>query len=169
MVKMKTIMKKRTQRPLFIIDIAIPRDFDPQIRKLKNVHLKNIDDIKKITDRNLEKRKKEIPKVMSIINDGIQSFLDWQKAFKLNPIIKALIKKLDAIQKEEIEKNRERLSEKELKKLNVIAQNISKKILHSPITKLKEMKDDIHHGKTKLELIIELFDLKDELESMKKL
>ncbi len=167
--ELKTIMKKRTQRPLFIIDIAIPRDFDPQIRKLKNIHLKNIDDIKKITDRNLEKRKKEIPKVMSIINDGTQSFLDWQKAYKLNPIIKALIKKIDTIQKEEIEKNRERLSEKELKKLNAIAQNISKKILHSPITKLKEMKDDIHHGKTKLELIIELFDLKDELESMKKL
>ena len=109
-----------------------------------------------------------------IIENGIKSFLDWQKTYKLNPIIRCLIEKMEKIRKEEIEKNKNLLSKQELKRLNIISKNIIKKILHSPINKLKELKDDIYHGKTKLELITELFDLKNELtaditEHMKKL
>ena len=160
--EMKDIMSQCSHRPLFIIDIAVPRDFDPEIGKLNNVFLKNIDDLQKIADKNLEKRKKEIPKVQAIIENGIKSFLDWQKTYKLNPVIKSLIEKMENIRKEEIEKNKNLLSKQELKRLNIISKNIIKKILHSPINKLKELKDDIYHGKTKLELITELFDLKDE-------
>lgn len=156
------IMNKRHNSPLFIIDIAVPRDFDPEINNLNNVILRNIDDLQKIVDKNLEKRKREVPKVQVIIERGIKTFLDWQKDYKLNPVIKKLIGKIEKIRKEELEKWTNLLSSEEFKRLNTLSKNITEKILRFPIAKLKELKDDIYHGKTKLELINELFDLKDE-------
>ena len=139
---MKTIIKKRKYRPMFFIDIAVPRDIDPDVNNLDNVYLYDIDDLKDVVDENLEKRSREAELAKGIIAEEVDKFEAWLKSLELNPTIKDLLHKFDNIAQKEVKKSLKRLGglaeEREVQEtLNILVSSIIGKIAHDPITFLK--------------------------------
>jgi len=75
--KISSIMPKRGQRPLFIIDLAVPRDVEEDVNGIDNVYLYNIDELEKIVDSNMDLRKSELDKCASIIDAASKNFMRW--------------------------------------------------------------------------------------------
>lgn len=139
-------MKARKQKPMFLIDIAVPRDIDPRINDLPNVYLYDVDDLQGVVDANKRERAKEAGKAEEIVVEEVQSFLAWLKTLEVTPTIRALRGKFDAIRKGEVEKTLKgfggNLSKKERKSIEAMSQAIVNKILHEPTVYLKRLADD---------------------------
>ena len=143
--QMQKVMKERKQKPVFLIDIAFPRNIDPQINDLDNVYLYNIDDLQGIVDANMFERKKEAEKAEKIIEEEIEPFLKWLSSLDSVPTIVALREKAEEIKKEEFEKLMNRFPEMEDKQKNAIeymASAIINKLIHPPTKALKEDPED---------------------------
>jgi glutamyl-tRNA reductase len=132
------VMKQRSNNPLFIIDIGVPRNVDPAARKIDNVFLYDIDNLNAIVDRNRELRSAEIPRVTSIIREEVSEFFRWYNGLQVGPAIQELRETLEAIRREEVEKNINRFSPDDRELLQLVTRRIVNKILHNPMAALKE-------------------------------
>ncbi len=103
--QVKRIIRTRRNRPIFFIDIAVPRDIDPKINRLTNSYVYDIDDLKSVINENIEDRNRESIKGERIIDEAVIRFWQWYENLDVVPTIVALRKKLDAIAKTEINKN----------------------------------------------------------------
>jgi glutamyl-tRNA reductase len=142
---MHTVMKERKQKPVFIIDISVPRNIDPAINEMPNVYLYDVDDLQGVVDTNILERKKEAEKAEGIIEDEIETFTSWQASLDSVPTIIALRDRAEAIKKAEIEKLTNRLpelGEKERKAVESMAAAIVNKLIHPPTAALKEDSED---------------------------
>ncbi|MCP2520115.1 glutamyl-tRNA reductase [SCandidatus Aminicenantes bacterium Aminicenantia_JdfR_composite] len=162
---MKKIMNFRNYQPLFIIDISVPRDFDPKINKIYNVFLHCIDDLQKIVDKNLEKRKGEIPKVLAIIEEEVKKFFQWYRSLKVTPIIKGLQRKIEEIRISELKKNRKYFKEEDWKNLELLTKSMMNKLFHITMIKIKEFNEDSQMGLLRLDTVREIFGLEEYLEN----
>jgi len=143
--QMQKVMKERKQKPVFLIDIAFPRNIDPQINDLDNVYLYNIDDLQGIVDANMFERKKEAEKAEKIIEEEIEPFLKWLSSLDSVPTIVALREKAEEIKREEFEKLMNRfpeLEDKQKKAIEYMASSIINKLSHPPTKALKEDPED---------------------------
>ncbi|MDH5767679.1 MAG: glutamyl-tRNA reductase [Nitrospirota bacterium] len=143
--QMQKVMKERKQRPVFIIDISVPRNIDPEINALDNVYLYDIDDLQGIVDTNMFERKKEAEKAEKIIEEEIESFLKWQSSLDSVPTIVALRDKAEEIKREELIKLLHKipeLGEKEKEAIEYMATAIINKLIHPPTIALKEDSED---------------------------
>lgn len=143
--QMHHVMKERRHKPVFIIDISVPRNIDPEINKIDNVYLYDVDDLQGVVDSNVEGRQKEAEKAEAIIADEIETFQKWQSSLDAVPTIVALRDRADAIRKEELEKLLNKLSglgEKEKKEIEYMANAIINKLIHPPTIALKEDSED---------------------------
>ena len=102
--QVKSVLRRRKQRPLFLIDIAVPRDLDPAINDLDNVYLYNIDDLHVAIQANLEHRQEEAVKAVRIIELETQKFLQWRETLAVTPTIVALRDKAQQICEAELKK-----------------------------------------------------------------
>jgi glutamyl-tRNA reductase len=139
--QMQKVMKERKQRQVFIIDISVPRNIDPEINDLENVYLYNVDDLQGVVDSNLFERQKEAEKAEKIIAEELETFVKWQASLDSVPTIKALREKADEIKKEEIDKLFHKLSgigEKEREAIEYMATALVNKLIHPPTAALKE-------------------------------
>jgi glutamyl-tRNA reductase len=157
------VMNQRMNRPLFLIDIAVPRDLDEKLNKLDNVYLYDIDDLTHVVDINKGERDKEAGRGERIVTEETMKFVQWMEGMEITPSIIELRKKADTICKAEIERtlgNIKDLSPKGKKSIEKMAGAIASKMLHDPI---HYMKSD-HPGDKgeKLAFIRELFDLDNE-------
>ena len=137
---MKKIMRIRKNRPLFFIDIAIPRDIDPQINHLANVYVYDIDDLKGVIDENIEDRKKEALKAERMIDEAVIHFRKWYESLAVVPTIVAMRKKMDRIAKTEIDKTLKslnHLSDTDCQAIHRMGDALSK-MLHDTIICLKK-------------------------------
>jgi glutamyl-tRNA reductase len=100
----KSVMRSRRNRPLFFIDIAVPRDIDPKINRLGNVYVYDIDDLKGVVDDNMEDRKREAVKAGRIVDEAVLAFRQWVERLAVVPTIVALRNRVEAIADAEIEK-----------------------------------------------------------------
>ena len=157
----KPLMRQRRNRPLFLIDIAVPRDLDPELNGLENVYLYGIDDLTSVVDINKAERDKEAVRAERIVSEETLKFMLWLGAMEVTPTIVAIREKADAIRKAELEKTFSgisNLSEKEKKAIDKMSSAMMNKILHHPIVYLK--KEDSHKDKkVKLGLIRKAFNL----------
>lgn len=135
--EVQKVMKQRSNNPLFIIDIGVPRNVDPVSRKIDNVFLYDIDSLSAIVDSNLERRKAEIPKVTNIIREEIVAFFHWHNSLAVGPTIHDLRDALESIRKEEVEKNINRFAQQDRELVELVTKRIVNKILHQPVTTLK--------------------------------
>jgi glutamyl-tRNA reductase len=138
--QMKGLMRSRRNRPIFFIDIAVPRDIDPEINTLNNVYIYDIDDLKDVVDENIEDRNKEAVKAERIIDEAVIHFGKWIQNLGVVPTIKALRKKINEVAQCEVEKTKrqmEHLSEDDLKSIERMANSLVNKILHHPTKYLK--------------------------------
>jgi len=139
--QMQKVMKERKQRQVFIIDISVPRNIDPEINDLENVYLYNVDDLQGVVDSNLFERQKEAEKAGKIIAEELEAFVKWQASLDSVPTIRALREKAEEIKKEEIEKLFHKISgigEKEREAIEYMAAALVNKLIHPPTAALKE-------------------------------
>ncbi|PID56154.1 MAG: glutamyl-tRNA reductase [Ignavibacteriae bacterium] len=130
---------KRKGTPIFIMDIAIPRDIDPKVKKLDNVFYNDIDSLNIIVDQNLQKRKTEIPKVKKIISEEIELFFNWYNTLDIVPAIKSLRTFFEEIEIDELNKIRNKVTEENYIKLEDMTKRLIGRILHNPTVKLREL------------------------------
>jgi glutamyl-tRNA reductase len=138
-------IRRRKNRLLFLIDIAVPRDIDPAVGEIDNVYLYNIDDLQDIVDSNLKSRKKEAEKAETIIDEEVTKYLEWYSALEVVPTIISLREKMEGIIRGEIAKSStwmENLTEDEKRNIEIMANSIINKVLHDPIVGLKEESKD---------------------------
>lgn len=138
-------IRRRKNRLLFFIDIAVPRDIDPAVGEIDNIYLYNIDDLQEIVDSNLKNRKKEAAKAEAIIDEEVTKYLEWYSALEVVPTIISLREKMEGIIRGEIAKSSawmENLTENEKKNIEIMANSIINKVLHYPIVGLKEESKD---------------------------
>ncbi|MGD9223324.1 MAG: glutamyl-tRNA reductase, partial [Desulfobacteraceae bacterium] len=100
----KAVMRSRRNRPIFFIDIAVPRDIDPGINTLNNAYVYDIDDLKSVVDENIQDRNKEAVKAERIIDEAVIHFGHWVQNLGVVPTIKALRTKVNAVAQAEIQK-----------------------------------------------------------------
>lgn len=134
-------LHRRKNRLLFLIDIAVPRDIDPAASEVDNAYLYNIDDLQEVVDENIRGRLKEAEKAEQIIDEEVVIFTDWFNTLEVVPTIVSLRDKVEGIMKGELDKTlsgMQHLGEEERKNIEILASSIVNKILHDPITGLKE-------------------------------
>lgn len=143
--QMQKVMRERKQRPVFIIDISVPRNIDPETNDLDNVYLYNIDDLQGVVDANRFERQKEAEKAEKIVEEEIETFLKWQSSLDSVPTIIALREKAEEIKKEELDKLLSKfpgIGEKEKEAIEYMATAITNKLIHPPTVALKEDFED---------------------------
>ena len=154
-------MLKRRLKPVIILDLGLPRNVDPDIGKLQNMFLKDIDALKHIIDKNLEKRSRELPKVQAIIEEELIGFGQWINTLKVRPTIVDLQSKFIEIKEKELERYRYKVSEEELLRMEHLTDRILKKILHHPIKMLKAPVDTNDSMPSRVDLVRNVFDLEE--------
>lgn len=155
------VMRERKNRPMFFIDISVPRNIDPTINNIDNTYLFDVDDLQGVVEANLAERKKEAEEAEGIIVEEIEKFYRWIKSLDVVPTIIALRQHCDSIRKSELEKalsSLNGLSEKEQKVLGAMTSAIVNKILHNPVTHLKKESNKVE-GDMFIDSVIKLFDL----------
>jgi len=134
-------LRRRKNRLLFIIDIAVPRDVDPALGKTDNVYLYNIDNLQSVVDDNVKNRINEAEKAETIIDEEVTEFSRWLKRLKVVPTIVDLRGKVESIIKGEMERAdpwMKNLDDGERENVEILVNSIINKILHDPVTGLKE-------------------------------
>ncbi len=140
--QVREAMRTRRHKPVFIIDIAVPRNIDPAVNTIDNVYLYDIDDLQSVLQANLEERKKELRHAESIVQEEVRAFLAWISNLNLVPTIVSLRERAEKIRQGEVEKALSLLqnpvSEKDRKAIEAMSQAIVNKILHDPVSTLKK-------------------------------
>lgn len=138
--EVKSVMRARMNRPLFFIDIAVPRDLDPRLNDLENVYLYDIDDLSNVVQINRSERDKEAVKAARIVDEETLKFERWFNGLAVTPTIQALKKKMDDIGQVELEKTLAKMSDMtdaQQENLTKMVTAITTKILHDPLMYLK--------------------------------
>jgi glutamyl-tRNA reductase len=139
--QVRNSMRKRRNRPLFFIDIAVPRDVDPSINDLGNVYLYDIDDLKGVIEENSAQRKQESIKAERIIAEEVIRFGKWLETLDVVPTIVSLKEKVEAIRTMEVKKSLAHLgnlTSSQMKALETLTVSLSDKIINDPILVLKD-------------------------------
>lgn len=158
---LEPLLARRDGRPLVVVDIAVPRDVEPSVGELRNVHLYNVDHLRDICAANLDQRRRESDKIAAIIDEELQKYVRWWQAREVVPTIAALVRKAEAIRQDELNRAYSRLgalSERDRNTVNALTLAIMNKLLHEPIVRLKERGAALD-GQHYLHAVRELFDL----------
>jgi glutamyl-tRNA reductase len=154
----KAIMKQRRQRPLFLIDIAVPRDVEPAVGDLPDVFLYDVDSLQAVVAGNLRERMREAEFAERIVADEVARFSRWLGDRGVQPTIRDLRKRAEAIARAEVERTLLQLpalDERGRRSVEAMANAIVNKLLHAPTAKLKEPA----RGEEIAEAVRELFGL----------
>ncbi|MBI1912059.1 MAG: glutamyl-tRNA reductase [Deltaproteobacteria bacterium] len=168
--QIQEVMKERKQKPMFFIDISVPRNIDPLVNNVDNCYLYDVDDLQGVVVANLQERNKEAQQAEAIIEEEIEKFYRWIKSLDVVPTIIALRQTCDQIRKAELAKalaSMNNLSDKEKKALEAMTSAIVNKILHHPVLHLKKEANKIE-GDLYIDTIRKLFDLTIDEEALKK-
>lgn len=161
--QVRSVMRARRNRPLFFIDIAVPRDLDPQLIELENVYLYDIDDLSSVVEVNKSERDKEAVKASRIVDEETLKFQRWYQGMAVTPTIQALRQKIDGISQAEIEKTFSKvpdMSEKDKEIMRKMVGSIAAKMLHNPMVYLKsESCAGRDNSDMKVTIVRELFGL----------
>jgi len=135
----KPVIRARRNRPIFFIDIAVPRDIDPEINRLENAYVYDIDDLKGIIEENIEDRQKEAVKGERIIDEAVIRFREWHDSLDVVPTIVALRTKLEAMADSEIKRTvqAQGMSAEAAQALQRMMGSFINKVLHEPTMHLK--------------------------------
>jgi glutamyl-tRNA reductase len=161
---MESIVGKRGGKPLFIIDIAVPRDFEASIGELDGVFLHDIDDMNLLVDRNLVKRRAEIPKAETIVEQEVEAFLAWRSSLAATPVIKKLRERVEQIRAHEVERHRKRFCAADREQVDLLTESLVNKILHSVMSRVRDWGEGGDPGALRIDTLYEAFDLDRPLE-----
>ena len=159
--QLEDVFKRRKHRPMFLIDIAVPRDIDPKVNDLENAYLYDVDDLQEVVQANLKERKKEAAKAEGIVEQEIGQFHIWLANLDVKPTIVALRKHFDEVRTQELDRtfsNLKDLTDKQRKGVEAMTNALINKLLHQPIALLKRSQDGSGGGDY-VDAVRALFDL----------
>ncbi|MCD4717293.1 MAG: glutamyl-tRNA reductase [Desulfobacterales bacterium] len=139
--QVKNSLRKRRNRPLFFIDIAVPRDVEPKINDLENVYVYDIDDLKGIIEINMAQRQQAAVKAERIVQEEVGKFKKWLETLAVVPTIVSLRDKADSIIQAELKKSFSALSHltpDQIETVHTLTRSIAEKMMNDPIVFLKE-------------------------------
>ncbi|MDT8395150.1 MAG: glutamyl-tRNA reductase [bacterium] len=157
------LIKRRRNRPMFFIDIAVPRDIDPAVNQVENVYAYDIDDLQGVVETNIKTRSKEAAKAEEIVNGEVRQFNDWMRSRESFPTIVALREWAEEVRRGELEKTLKRiegLSEADTKKIEAMTEAILNKILHKPVSSMKRAAHAGDEGEV-VSIVRKIFDLEE--------
>jgi glutamyl-tRNA reductase len=155
------VMQQRGARPLFFIDIAVPRDVEPAVGQLADVYCYDIDDLRQVVEANLRQRAREAERAEALVDREVARFLVRLGDAEVIPTIVSLRERLETIRAGEVRKALGRLPEaspETREAMETLSLAIVNKILHAPITKLRES-SRAGAGRSWMQLVHELFGL----------
>ncbi|MCZ6478999.1 MAG: glutamyl-tRNA reductase [Candidatus Methylomirabilales bacterium] len=158
------LIRLRRNRPLFLIDIAVPRDIDPEVNQIDNVYLYDIDDLEGVVASHRQDREREAAQAELLIEREVASFQRWLKSLEVVPTIVTLRRRLEEIREMELEKALSRLQDlgpAQQEVVRTLAHGIINKILHHPTTELKRQSVN-RDGLLYVSALRRLFGLQDE-------
>ncbi|MFA9558634.1 glutamyl-tRNA reductase [Evansella sp. AB-rgal1] len=161
------LAKKRKGRPLFLVDIAVPRDLDPALAEIDNVYLYDIDDLQGIVAANLAERRREAEKIELMIEEELIHFSRWIDTLGVVPVITALRTKAMSVQEDAMESLQRKLtdlSDREVKLIRKHMKSIVNQLLRDPISAVKELPED-QNSEELLQFITKVFALEKEMEA----
>ena len=139
------VMRQRPHRPLFIIDIAVPRDVEPSAGDLEQVFLYNIDDLQQIVKDNLARRGAEVSRAEAIVHEETSRFADWLRSRDVIPTVVALRQRFEAIRRAELQRLDAKLAglpPDARARVDEITRLLVEKLLLSPTERLKSLDDE---------------------------
>jgi glutamyl-tRNA reductase len=134
-------LRSRRQKPIFMIDISVPRNIDPDVNKIDNVYLYDIDDLQGVVNSNIEGRAREAERAEEIIGAEVATYLEWERSLDAVPMIVELRDKVEEIRKRELDKalcQLNSLTDEQRNALDAMTSAIVNKIVHAPIVMLKQ-------------------------------
>ncbi len=157
-------MSRRRNRPMFFIDIAVPRDIDPSLNKVDGIFVYDIDDLQQVVGSHMSDRKVEADRAEAIVKEEVEKFLARLQTLDVVPTIVSLQEHLETVRQAEIDRLRGRLGtltpEQELA-VDALTKGIINKIMHTPITTLKSAARESSESTTVVELVRRLFNLRE--------
>jgi len=160
------VIRNRRNKPVFFIDIAVPRDVDPLVNDIDNAFVYDIDDLQQVIDANMRERMKEAGRAEEIVDREVQAFCTRMQSREVAPTIVLLRETVDRVRREEIERYRKLLrdmpaeqQQATLAAIDQVTQSLMNKILHHPITQMKEMNSD-PNGSEFVETVRKIFNIK---------
>lgn len=138
---LRAVLRTRKNRPMFFIDIAVPRDIDPDVNGLDNVYLYDIDDLREVVEENLAGRREEAAKAEAILDEEVALFSRWLESLESQPTIVELVRRGERAAEEELARTLRRLGpldESQRAAITAMAHAIAHKLNHAPIMFLKE-------------------------------
>lgn len=161
--EISAVMERRGGRPLLILDLAVPRDVESDVRDVPGVSLYNVDDLSAVVRRNRSVRQVEAQHAEGIVEEEIQRFAEWLGQLEVLPTVGALRARGQEIARQIVRENSgrwETASEKDLERVEALAQAVVNRILHEPTLRMKGMADDRIH--LRMQVIRDLFGLEEE-------
>lgn len=156
------LRKARRYRPIFFIDIALPRDVEAAVGELENVYLYNLDDLQQVVAATQSQRGESIEQAQKIVNEQVDRYLSWTRVRELGPTIDKLYQRHHELAREEVERVVNKLpgiSAVERQHLEDLARRIVNKLLHDPVKMLRESESPHALGQTYLHAMEKLFQL----------
>ncbi|MDO8568020.1 MAG: glutamyl-tRNA reductase [Dehalococcoidales bacterium] len=153
-------MKDRAGLPLVIIDIAIPRNVEPEVNQIKDVYLYNLDGLTEISNANRKQREGEMISAAEIVTVELNKFMEWWHDFEIRPVVSALMGRAEKIRTAQLDKTLKKLhplNDEERESLDAMTRSIVTKILKEPVQYLKENGNSSHS-----QIVKDLFKLDEE-------
>jgi len=148
---------RRASRPLLVVDLGVPRNVDPAVGELDNLFLHSIDSLEGLIERNLRRRRDEVPRVEEIVEQELARFHSWYRALAAEPLVARLQKQAEAIRRRELEAARNRFPAETHDELDRFTRSLVRKLLHNPSSRLRG--DAGADQLRRLDLVAELFRL----------
>jgi glutamyl-tRNA reductase len=153
-------IRRRPGRPLLVVDLGVPRNVDPEARRVENLFLQGLDSLEGLIQLNLRRRREQVPKVQEIVAEELARFLHWHRSLEVEPLIGRLQKQAEAIRRQELAGALPRLPTEYHDEVERLTRSLVRKILHHPSTRLRAA--DGLERLPRLDLLRELFQLDEE-------
>jgi glutamyl-tRNA reductase len=154
----EVVVRARRNRPLLIVDLAVPRDVDPGVAELDGVTLLDMDDIRAFAEAGLAERRREVVHVRRIITEEVQRYVEDSSARTVAPLVTAVRRRAEAVRRAEVERLGRGLDADQRAALDAATKSMVAKLLHEPTVRLKEAAGT-PRGERLAEALRELFDL----------
>ncbi|MGR6035363.1 MAG: glutamyl-tRNA reductase [Candidatus Nitrosoglobus sp.] len=153
------VLRIRKHRPIFMVDIAVPRDIEPEVGELQDIYLYNVDDLQEVVQENLQSRQAAAKQAEEIIDAQVENFMEWIRAQNAVPIICAVREEANQLCKEALEKARRRMANGHdpNEVLTILAHNLTNKLLHVPSRQLRTL--SAAGDEAALEAALKIFDV----------
>lgn len=137
--RFEPLRKPRRYRPIFMIDIAVPRDIEVAVAEIEGVYLYNLDDLQEVVTRTIDSRGSAVDAARAIVNQHVDTFLAWHRQREIGPMIDALYKRYNDIARSELERtaSRMQLDEAQKQHLEELVHRMVQKMLHDPVSQLR--------------------------------